>query len=275
MNKQQRIRQEKGITLIALIITIVVLLILAVVTINSIQGDGIIRYAQNAADEYTEKANQEQTDLNTLLEQIEATQPITWTYADEDSSGNISIGDLVKASNNEEFYVIGGDTAGTPIISSTEKVLLLAKNNLKADGSAQDTTGKINPCTFCTETAWNGASVVVNDDLNTKATIKADTTSAVYKAMKYGETLGVTTGRLMIKSEAEDLNNDEYKDILYGRNGKSSGTYLNYWLGSVTDARGVWNVYGYDSRFGAGSTFANGGYFGVRPVVEILKSDIS
>ena len=67
MNKQKRVRQEKGITLIALIITIVVLLILAVVTINSIQGDGIIKYAQNAADEYTAKADEEQDMLQNYL----------------------------------------------------------------------------------------------------------------------------------------------------------------------------------------------------------------
>ena len=67
----KKTKMEKGITLIALIITIVVLLILAVVTINSIQGDGIIRYAQNAADEYTAKADEEQESINSLLGQIE------------------------------------------------------------------------------------------------------------------------------------------------------------------------------------------------------------
>jgi len=45
-------KTNKGITLIALIITIVVLLILAAVAISSIQNDGILHYAQNAADNW-------------------------------------------------------------------------------------------------------------------------------------------------------------------------------------------------------------------------------
>ena len=48
MNKQKRIRQEKGITLIALIITIVVLLILAAVAIGTVTNSDIIGYANQA-----------------------------------------------------------------------------------------------------------------------------------------------------------------------------------------------------------------------------------
>ena len=275
MNKQKRIRQEKGITLIALIITIVVLLILAVVTINSIQGDGIIKYAQNAADDYTAKANQEQTDLNTLLAQIEATQPITWTYADEDSSGNISIGDLVKASNNEEFYVIGGDTAGTPITSSTEKVILLAKNNLKADGSAQDPNGATNECAFSSTNYWSSETSYPADLNDTeKYPIPEGETSIITVAKDYGASLGAT-GRLMLNSEADELNNDEYSDILYGRNGKSSGTYLKYWLGSAYGSTyDVGFVNGGDGG-GLGIDFGYFDYYGVRPVLEISMSKIS
>ena len=51
MNK---LKKEKGITLIALIITIVVLLILAVVAIGAAQDSNIVGYAQNAAGQYEE-----------------------------------------------------------------------------------------------------------------------------------------------------------------------------------------------------------------------------
>jgi len=51
---------EKGITLVALIITIVVLLILAVVTISSIQNDGILSYAENAAAKYNKAVKDEE-----------------------------------------------------------------------------------------------------------------------------------------------------------------------------------------------------------------------
>ena len=48
-----RMRNNRGITLVALIITIVVLLILAVTTIGAVRNSGIIDHAQNASSKYT------------------------------------------------------------------------------------------------------------------------------------------------------------------------------------------------------------------------------
>ena len=61
-------KKQRGITLIALIITIIVLLILAGVALNSIFGQGsLIGNAQNAVDEYNKKVEEEKL----ALEQIE------------------------------------------------------------------------------------------------------------------------------------------------------------------------------------------------------------
>ena len=58
---------EKGITLIALVITIIVLLILAAVTINLTLGErGIFRVAQQAAKNYTNAQNRELAKLDDL-----------------------------------------------------------------------------------------------------------------------------------------------------------------------------------------------------------------
>ena len=59
MNSKTRMRytSPKGITLIALVITIIVLLILAGVTINMVLGeDGIIEQAQAASRKHNEKS---------------------------------------------------------------------------------------------------------------------------------------------------------------------------------------------------------------------------
>ena len=61
--------RNKGITLVALIITIIVLLILAAVAIAAIKGDGIISHAKNAKTQYTEAQKKEQD----MLEYYEAT----------------------------------------------------------------------------------------------------------------------------------------------------------------------------------------------------------
>ena len=62
-------KKQRGITLIALIITIIVLLILAGVALNSIFGQGsLIGNAENAVDEYNKKVEEEKLALEQLEE---------------------------------------------------------------------------------------------------------------------------------------------------------------------------------------------------------------
>ena len=66
-----KVKETKGITLIALVITIVVLLILAGVVIATLNGnDNIIKNANTAVGKYNEKVNEEQSVLNTLEEKL-------------------------------------------------------------------------------------------------------------------------------------------------------------------------------------------------------------
>ena len=58
-----KIRQEKGITLVALIITIIVLLILAMVSISLVMNGGIIGKSKSAVDKYSQEEIQEQIKL--------------------------------------------------------------------------------------------------------------------------------------------------------------------------------------------------------------------
>ena len=65
-NLKRNFRKQKGITLIALIITIVILIILATITINIAFGDnGLIKRAQDARDLY---ANESASELDVLNE---------------------------------------------------------------------------------------------------------------------------------------------------------------------------------------------------------------
>ena len=59
---------SKGITLIALVITIIVLLILAMVSVQIITNQGIIQHTENAANFYEQKQDNELEQLN-LVEQ--------------------------------------------------------------------------------------------------------------------------------------------------------------------------------------------------------------
>ena len=70
--KEQRRRKEKGITLVALVITIIVLMILAGVAISLATGeDSIFSKANEAASKWNESAINEQETVNMLLNVLE------------------------------------------------------------------------------------------------------------------------------------------------------------------------------------------------------------
>ena len=56
-------KREKGITLIALIITIIILLILAGVTVGTLSRTGIFNKAKQSASSYSEKKAEEDVSL--------------------------------------------------------------------------------------------------------------------------------------------------------------------------------------------------------------------
>lgn len=63
---------QKGITLVALVITIIVLLILAGVALATLTGnDSIINNANTAVDKYNNKANEDQSLLNDINKMLE------------------------------------------------------------------------------------------------------------------------------------------------------------------------------------------------------------
>ena len=71
MNKKNN---NKGITLIALIITIIILLIITTVTIREITGDKIIKHAEDATSKYSEAQKNEQEQLLKAEYQMEKAQ---------------------------------------------------------------------------------------------------------------------------------------------------------------------------------------------------------
>ena len=65
-------KREKGITLIALVVTIVVLLILAGVSLNLVLGEnGLIKKSKDARDQYAEATENEQSELNKVDKWLE------------------------------------------------------------------------------------------------------------------------------------------------------------------------------------------------------------
>ena len=112
-----KVKETKGITLIALVITIVVLLILAGVVIATLNGnDNIIKNAKTAVGKYNEKVNEEQGILDTLEEKLKEytnggssnpttpgepeTPPTLPTTPTVDSNGLATKNETIKPSTN-------------------------------------------------------------------------------------------------------------------------------------------------------------------------------
>ena len=58
------LKKERGITLVALVVTIIILLILAGVSIAMVSGDGLFSRSRNAVNAYKNSADNEALQLN-------------------------------------------------------------------------------------------------------------------------------------------------------------------------------------------------------------------
>ena len=125
--------KEKGITLIALVVTITVLIILATVSINTVLGDnGIISRAQKARDSYQNSSTSEDEHMKQLANEMAeydedgttnptagttVAKPGTWTSSNVTpiADGN---GGTVPLPNG--FYYVGGDISTGLVISDKQ-----------------------------------------------------------------------------------------------------------------------------------------------------------
>ena len=97
---KKKINREKGITLIALVITIIILLILAGISISALTNQGLFKNAkeaknrtENSQKEEQEILNQYEDELNRHLSNNDKTEE---KLVDKVNDGTIKIGDYVK-----------------------------------------------------------------------------------------------------------------------------------------------------------------------------------
>ena len=120
-------KQEKGITLIALVVTIVVLLILAGVSISLVlNNNGVISRAKEAKNRYAEAQTNEEKQLNEVSDWIKEAVGDT-------TGGSGSTVDGVTIP--EGYYYVGGTKAKGIVISDNvaDKELDKGKENVRRD----------------------------------------------------------------------------------------------------------------------------------------------
>ena len=122
------LKNKKGITLIALVITIIVMLILVAVTINMAVNGGLFGYAGNAASE-TRKAKNEEQKLGAIPNNLTTSELIekftnihTWTVS----------GNTFTCSHCGASYTIGEQVNYTPNASKTSTMVSGADSGVEA-----------------------------------------------------------------------------------------------------------------------------------------------
>lgn len=113
MEKKKYRIKSRGITLIALIITIIVLLILAGVSLSLVMNGGILEKSQLAVNEYQKVANEEKNELDNIDKYIE--NKLNEIGLGEDD-GIIEVGDIVTAGDiasvNDKSDIYGAIVEG-------------------------------------------------------------------------------------------------------------------------------------------------------------------
>lgn len=204
-------KENKGITLVALIITIIILIILSGVTINSIIGqDGLLKKAQIASQEY--KKAQAKEELDIILMEIKSKLI--------NEKGNIFIDDVenelrknndikIKEINKEDLeiivnyknydFIIDKDLNSELISSgiddnlniSEEIKIILEKNNITEEDIRENNyefttiNGRIEPIETITKVTINGKEIEFDKETGN---INIDVTeNGIYKIIAYGE----------------------------------------------------------------------------------------
>ena len=210
MKKEIKNKQEKGITLIALVVTIVVLLILAGVSISLVlNNNGVISKAKDAKNQYAEAQTNEEKHFNEVTDWID-------TKVGETTGGGSAGGsDYDPASDGvtipDGFVYVGGTKAKGLVISDAEA------DNEKYKG--QENVGK---------------------DLqgNQWVWVPVETPSSLYTTVAAGQALAGSTGvkttkytnSAIISGQTRGLpGSTDYRepDLVLGSNG-TSYDYANY-----------------------------------------------
>ena len=296
---KQKLKNERGITLVALVITIIVLLILAGVTLSMVMGESGIFGKANSAKEKTQLSNAEETirlavlenqvksvsgDValtndqlkeeiaKKLTEQGYTVSGSTVTYYGDKTIDIENYLDKEKTTTytaynvgdqvtvgGEKFYVIKASS------ESKEKVTLLAEKNIDTTTMVQSDSA--NTIVFSSTNYWkNIEGITYPYNLNGVET--SVSTDVINIAKAYGTAKG-GEGRLMTVEEVVALGGR--MDANSTESCPSWINTANFWLGSAIDSDSVCSVIGGRSLLNL-INFNYVGLYGVRPVIEISKS---
>ena len=295
---KQKFKNEKGITLVALVITIIVLLILAGVTLSMVMGDSGIFGKANSAKEKTKLSNAEEIIKLAVLENkvnkasgdtalsddelkaeiikklTEQGYTVDGSNVNYDGDKTIDIEDYLDKENSSGTYNVGdkvtvGGEGFYVLKNNADKLTLLAEKNLDITNLQQsDNADNIK---FSSTNYWTSLDTEIKYPYNINSLDTSSDTDVIAIARAYGRKKG-GEGRLMTLDEVVELggNADSYVTA-------KCPEWINkgtYWLGTACRTMSVWEVIGEGGAFGNDTYEGNRYGVGVRPVIEISKSQI-
>ena len=145
-SKKQNGIEERGVTLITLVITIIILMILATVSINVVLGEGGLIYKAKQAKDLTEQAVlDEQESLNTLMREYanimaeEQNPPAPQTPKVEDVKGGEAFDEKTKVvdSKNNEIWVPAGFRIASDSGNTVQQGIVIEDVNASTDTAVQ------------------------------------------------------------------------------------------------------------------------------------------
>ena len=211
MNKDLKNKQERGITLIALVVTIVVLLILAGVSISLVlNNNGVISKAKDAKNQYAEAQTNDEKQLNEVSDWIDT------KVGDTTGGGSTGGSDYDPASDGvpipEGYYYVGGTKAKGLVISDNvaDKELDKGKENVRRDLAG-------NQWVWVPVETPSSLYTTVDAGVALKGSTGVKTTKYTNSAIISGQTRGLP-------------GSTDYRepDLVLGSNGTSYDYYLNY-----------------------------------------------
>ena len=304
-----KLRSTRGITLIALVITIIVLLILAGVAISMLSGEnGILNQAATAKTETEKKSTEEAVKLAaidalmrgdnlTTIEDVEhlteslTSQGLTPEKVEKNVKGKYTVEIGEKIYNVYENGVVeekepiiwtktsdGALVVGSTVVTNTEEEFFVSgftEDNLTAILLAKEGIDVDENSENYLQQSTKAGSVqfaTTNYWAGTgmKDLNELNEADIAYKyAIEYGKSLGVK-GRLLTKLEKSTLANNKLNIVL---GIQSSKGYLDYWLGTVNGDNNVLVVIGSGGSYNSSMGYSSKNK--VRPVVEVAINNIS
>ena len=124
-------KNEKGITLVALIITIIVLLILAVVSIRAITGDNILGKAESAKGKYSEGEEEEKVKLAVQEAAIDGIGTIEKTHLENSVTNMFKPVNTSVSESGDDFLVTIESSENEYLVSKDGNITKKAPSNIK------------------------------------------------------------------------------------------------------------------------------------------------